>query len=61
MLLRSNLLHVNYDIGHTVANAVVRGAVYHTEGKLYSHLSFGESVILTIVIIAAVAFWSKRR
>jgi hypothetical protein len=51
----------SYDIGRQVAGAVARGAVYHSEGRIFSHMSTRAVIVVTIVIIAAVCLWSKRR
>jgi len=50
----SPFVYTSFDVGHQVAGALVRGAVYHTEGRLFSHMSTPMMIAAAIAVIAAV-------
>jgi sugar phosphate permease len=56
-----SIVHTSYDVGRQVVGAVVRSAVYHSEGRIFSHMSTPAVIVVTIVIIAVACLWSKRR
>jgi hypothetical protein len=58
--MQSPLIHTSFDVGHQVAGALVRGAVYHTEGRLFSHMSTPVMIVATIAIITVVWLLQKR-
>jgi hypothetical protein len=55
------VLYTSYDSGHHIADAVIRGSVYHSEGRIFSRMSAPALIVITITIIAVVSLWSKRR
>jgi hypothetical protein len=58
--MQSPFLHTSFNVGHQVAGALVRGAVYHTEGRFFSHMSTPMMVVVTIAVLGAVWLWQKR-
>jgi hypothetical protein len=58
--MQSRFVHTSFDVGHQVAGSLVRGAVYHAEGRRFSHMSTPMLVIVAIGIVAAVWLWQKR-
>ncbi len=59
--MNSPLIHTSFNLAHQIAGAAVRGAIYHTQSKLFAHLSMGQTIGLAAVIIALVWLWSRRR
>ncbi len=48
-------------IGHMVISSIVHGLIYGTIFRLLRHLSLGEIVVLTVVVVGGLYLWNRNR